>query len=539
MELTSTRWRWWVGIAISAHILIFLLLGLSRHWAFMSSLNDLGVFDQAVWGTLHGDFFLNTSNLFSRPINWLGFHFNPILLAFVPLYAIVPAPEWFTLAQTLALSLAAWPIFLLASHVCQSEKAAFLWALAYLLNPFLLNAAAWDFHPITLAVPFISLAMLAIARKDVRMLLWSCIILLLIQEHTGMTVAGLGLLWRLHNRNWRPAAMLVLLGMAHTLLVIGLLMPAFSPTSNHLMLGSGTDQLSRYSWLGHSVPEVLQTLVTHPFQVMKIAALELGGAVYLKDLLLPLLGLPLAAASFLLPGAADLVANLLSANPMPRSVIAYHSASLVAVFTVAAIHGSQRIYRWNKFFSPPQWAGLVLIPCFIMGYAYAPLPLPMALNIWKPIHYPLWPDDGPENIRALIGSSVGSSASVSSQANIGAHFSQRREIFVYPSRSTDADAIVLRLESPTSKLTPSGKGNIATLAHHLQMNPTAYLDSIDCLLSGKEYGILLWDNPWLVMSHNARTGSSQLREIRLRIHQLRKDWMPESEGTTGPCVVAP
>ena len=88
-----SRWRRWTVIAISIHFVVILALGLFRHWGYMTSLNDLGVFDQAVWGTLHGQFMLNTSNEFNQQINWLGFHFHPILLLFVPLYAIAPYPE--------------------------------------------------------------------------------------------------------------------------------------------------------------------------------------------------------------------------------------------------------------------------------------------------------------------------------------------------------------------------------------------------------------------------------------------------------------
>src|SRR3990167_3474346 len=177
-------------------------MGLSRHWGFMSSINDLGVFDQAAWGTLHGQFLLNTSQL-NQPINWLGFHFHPVILLFVPLYAIAPYPEWFTLAQALALSMAAWPIFLLASRILKSEATGLMWAIAYLVNPFLLNAAAWDFHQTMLTVPFIAFGMLAIEKKDIRLLFLSCLPLLFIREHLGLTVAGFGLLWGLRHHDWK------------------------------------------------------------------------------------------------------------------------------------------------------------------------------------------------------------------------------------------------------------------------------------------------------------------------------------------------
>ena len=36
------------------------------------------------------------------------------------------------------------------------------------------------------------------------------------------------------------------------------------------------------------------------------------------------------------------------------------------------------------------------------------------------------------------------------------------------------------------------------LDSHLQMDRTEYVASIEYLLSSKEYGILVWDDPWLV-----------------------------------------
>lgn len=116
LTLRMSRVRVGLGLAVSLHFALFLMLGLWRHWGYMSSGNDLGVFDQAVWSVLHGQWFLNT-NIFNTPVNWLGIHFNPVLVLFVPLYFIAPAVEWFTIAQALALSVTAWPVFLLARRV--------------------------------------------------------------------------------------------------------------------------------------------------------------------------------------------------------------------------------------------------------------------------------------------------------------------------------------------------------------------------------------------------------------------------------------
>ena len=518
MGLESNRWRLAAAAAIVLHFGLLLTLGLSRHWGYMTALNDLGVFDQAVWGTLHGQFMLNTSIL-NQPINWLGFHFHPVLLLFAPLYVIAPYPEWFALAQALALSIAAWPIFLLASRVCHSETAGLLWALAYLVNPFLLNAAAWDFHPITLAVPFIALGMLAVEKADNRLLLLSCLPLLFIQEQLGLTVAAFGVLWWLRNKQWKTAVFMITLGISQTALALGVIMPALSPSGAHLMLGSETTQWSRYGWLGHSVSEAAQTLLIHPLAVLETLILQTDGARYLGLLLLPFVGIFIADGVFLLPGLPDLLANLLSATSMPRSVFSYHSVTLVTVLTTAAIYGVVRISRWQKRFSVMELTGIVLIASIITGFCFAPLPLPGARNFWAPRQFMNRPDPALAAVRVAVGDS----SLVSAQSNVGAHFSQRREMYIYPNKAKEADAIVLQLKSPTAKVHLQDPGKGAGLAWHLQMRPADYLASIDCLLSGKEYGVALWRDPWLVFSRSGNN-SADVNEVRKKLEQLQKEW---------------
>ena len=524
VRISTKHFRLWLMIAILAHFSIILVLGLSRHWGYMSSINDIGMYDQAVWGGVHGKPFLNTVG-FNQQTNWLGQHFNPILILFTPLYAIVPSATWLTLAQALALSLAGVPIFLLASRVFTSEKVGLLWALVYLANPFILNAAAWDFHPITLAVPFVAMSMLSIESKNFRVLFLSCLVILSCKEHLGIMVIGFGLLWWIRNKSWKPAIVLILIGIIHFILVLMVIMPALSPTGEHVMI-KDVGQLGRYGWLGNSLKEIFQMLLLNPIYVIKTVMFEMGGGSYMLVLLLPFLGFPLAAPLFLLPGLADLAANILSANPMMKSMFSYHSADLIPILTIAAVYGSERISRWSKKFSVKELAGFAVITSFILGYYFAPLPIPGARNFWKPVRFLNLPDPIIQTIR----SEVGDKASVSAQANIGAHFSQRKEIYCFPNKVRDVDAIVLRLESPTNninnfpdQLKSHRKYSISMLDNHLQMDRTEYIDTIESLLSGSEYGILYWNDPWLVFKRGVADHGSYI-QIEQKLNQLRKEW---------------
>jgi len=528
-SISTKHFRWCLGTAITVHFIILISLGLSRHWGYMSSINDLGQFDQAIWGGLHGELFLNTITL-NQQANWIGLHFQPILILFVPLYAIIPSIIWLTFAQALALSLAALPIFFLASRVYSSEKAGLMWALVYLVNPFLLNTAAWDFHLISLAVPFVAMGMLSIESKDFRILFLSCLVILSCKEHLGVMVVGFGLLWWIKNKSWKPAVGLILIGAAHSILVLTIIMPALSPTGKHLMLEEGFGHLTRYSWLGDSLKEIFQMLLLNPIYVIKTVMFGMGGASYLLVLLIPFLGFPLAAPLFLLPGLADLAANILSANPMMGGLFSYHSADLIPILTIAAVYGVRRITRWTKRFSAKELVGFVFITSTILGYFFAPLPMPGAKNVWAPNHFLNLPDPIIQTIRY----EVGDKASISAQANIGAHFSQRKEIYSFPNKVGEADAIILRLESPTTninniseKMKSDRKYFATTLDAHLQMDRTEYISTIERLLFNNEYGILYWNDPWLAFKRGL-TNHGSYKQINQKLNQLRKEWQINS-----------
>ena len=511
---------------IVIHFTIFLFLGLFRHWGYLTSINDLGAFDQAVWGVLHYGQLVNTTQL-NEQINWLSFHFHPILYFFVPLYYLFSSPWWFILAQPLALSLAAWPIFLISRHLFQSKQTGLIWVIIFLVNPFLINAAAWDFHPIALAVPFVALGFLGFIRQKFIMLLPSCLFILTCHEHLGVMVIGFGILWWIKTRQWIPGTALVFLGAVHFYLVMQVIMPAFSPTGQHVMVSEGLGQLSRYAWLGESFSEIIWTMITQPFFVLETAMINMGGLLYLIYLFLPLVFFPLFSLIFLLPGAADLAANILSANPMPKSPISYHSVTLIPILTVAAMYGVRNAALWVTRFSAKEFSIIILIASVLMGYFLAPLPMPGAKNEWAPASFVSLPDPRVQEIQSLIGNDT----SISAQANVGPHFSQRKEIYRYPNRIDQSDAIILWLESPTKNIhnypdeyKEVRNDIIGMLDNHLQMDREDYLASVEHLLLNEEFGVVYWDEPWLVLKRNLN-GKDVADDVMARLKELREQWL--------------
>jgi len=503
-------------LLVFSEALFFLYYGLSRHNNYLSSLNDLGHFDQAIWGFLEGSPFLNTDNA-NQPISRLGGHFDLILGVFVPFYLITPSVNWLIIAQSVSLPLASLPIYFLAVKIGQSERIALMWAAIYLVSPFMLSAASNDFHPVSLAAPFITLAYLSLEEKKSLRLFLSCAFILLCKEHFGLLVMGFGFLWYLKYREFKIPLSLLLFGGGYFLLVMKVFIPFFSSHDEHSML---VGKMSRYGYLGHSLEDVFVNFFANIIEIGHQVLFIMNGWDYLVLLFLPLMGLPLLGCLFLLPGLGDLLANLLSANPMPRSIFSYHSVTLVPVFVVSAIYGSRRFSLLFQRSALKEPVLMALILTLVFSWSFFPFfPLPGSHNHWAPKRIVDFHDENYEKIQGMIKPEM----SLSVQANIGAHFTQRLEIYRYPNKVGDVDAVVLRLDSPTLRI---GEGNqyiMGSLDNHLQMNAVDYLDSVKTLLGSDVYPEKIWADPWLIFMKGEKT-TIGIEDIMRKLQRLKVEW---------------
>lgn len=388
----------------------------------------------------------------------------------------------------------------------------------------MIAAATWDFHEVSLATFFICIGLYAITQKRLSLLIVSSIFLMACKEHFGLTVAGFGFLYGVVHKNWRVGTGFAVIGIMMAALIIGVVMPSYSPTGQHLMITPVKNMHSsalRYSWLGKSLSDVIANLFMHPLKVMETVLLTMKGWIYLFGLLAPFLFLPVAAPVWLIPITGDLLANLLSANPMPRRIFSYHSVTMIPLLTVAAIFGLQKIHPFLRALSAAGILKLTLCLGLVLAYFAAPLPLTGAVNYWRPISV-ITPFDKREYVvKEIIGNGA-----LSAQVNLGAHFTQRDSIYGFPDKIDQADFIVLRLDSPTLKITSDNPGEIGSLAHHLHLHITDYLNQVEKLLNDQKYALLYWDDPWLVFGkQQQKSSSASAALVHAKIQELHRSWL--------------
>src|SRR5579884_2702284 len=165
-----------LGITLAAmtiFVVVFTLYTFQLHNDLGTHAEDLGIMDQVLWNTAHGHFWQETicnsisdTNCLVGTSRW-AIHFEPLMLALVPLYWLIPGPHMLQFVQVAGVSLGALPAYWLGSRRFQNIGAGVVVASVFLLMPAIRSAIVDDFHMVALAAPLLMFAVYFLyARQD-------------------------------------------------------------------------------------------------------------------------------------------------------------------------------------------------------------------------------------------------------------------------------------------------------------------------------------------------------------------------------------
>jgi uncharacterized membrane protein len=331
-----------------------------RHNRFNSTGYDLAIKEQVIWNTAHGRFFASSVEV----ENAFADHFQPVMLALVPLYLLAPSPRLLLWVQVVGLAVGAIPLYRLVRRRLNSTGLALALAAAYLLYPASGFVARFDFHPEALTIPVFIFAFDALDRGDMRGASLWLLVPLLSKENLGFSVAVFGLYAALFQRRVRFGLTWAGVGLA----VSSVTMFWLIPTLRH----GPSDTLARYDWLGETLGQIVWTLIARPRYVWQNLA-DLNRGLYLLQLLVPtgflaLIGLP----EFLL-AAPGLVINLLAQHHCQAEIYCQYTVPIVPFVFIATLVGLQRLGHFLRY----QWTW------YVIGLAVVPLSV-LALGIDHP-----------------------------------------------------------------------------------------------------------------------------------------------------------
>jgi uncharacterized membrane protein len=361
---------------------------------------------------LHGHF-LEATTLTGTQVDRLGFHVDPFLLLFAPLFWISSSPLLLPVVQALAVASGALPVFWLGRKHLNSARAGANFAFAYLLYPatqFSAFTIAASFHPMSMAVPLVLYAIWFL--DEDRLVAFSVVSLLAFttNEVVPLAVGFLGIWYAVRKGRWLFGSGVFAVGLAVTLFDFLWVIPHFSPSGISPFAG-------RYSAVGGTPGGMAHTLVTDPLAFVHAAATG-HKAVFLALLFIPLLGLCLLEPLLLLGAAPALAINLLSSWGNQTSIVYEDTAAIVPFVVAASIFGAARLRAHAVDLS--LWA--------LAGAA--------AVAIYSPI-YTLPQDVGAlgsplVSAKARAVSLIPAGVPVSASDQLGAHLSGRRYSYTFP-----------------------------------------------------------------------------------------------------------
>ncbi len=413
-------------VVLSSFIVYVLAIGalaLLRHES-LHSWYDLAVYDQTIWNSLNGRLFENTIQ-YDNP-HFLGFHFSPILLAFIPLYAIWPDARMLLISQTAILAFTAFPLFWYARKELGNVLAVIL-VVALLLSPALQYINLYDFHEIAVATPLLALATFFLLRRRDAPFLVCAGLLLLIKEETALIIFGFGAWKLIVERRLLFGTLLGVGSLVSLVVLVSYVIPHYS-AHGYPIIGA------IYGALGNTFPEIVTTMITRPDKVIELVLMSQKVAfvlyLFVPVAFVPLLGLEVTALSF------PTLAYLLVSDPGPRTEIEFHyTATLLPFLFFGAAVGLRRLATFQAngprdAIAPRRAAalGALVMAASALGYfMFAPGPLARRFDASV---YAL-------DARALAGRSlialVPPGAKVVAQKEHLPQFSDRAGVYDFPS----------------------------------------------------------------------------------------------------------
>jgi uncharacterized membrane protein len=469
-------------IIITVYTAFFVAYSLQRHAAFQATGFDLGNYDQAMWNTLRGKP-LAITTVQSISSRWAA-HFEPILLLFVPIYAVFSFPQTLLVLQTVMVALGAVPIFLLARRNLASDLAGLVFAIVYLLFPALQATLIFDFHAVAMASTFISFALWFLATRRYRLLATMALLAMSCKEDISLSVLMMGVYAWLAQRQRRWGVTIIVVSALWFALVNLVVIPATSPTGDNI-------QLTRYDRLGNSMGQLIGNVLLHPFASLGLMFSDGDRLRYWVRAMMPVAFTAFFDPLTLLMAVPIMAINTLSSYPPNYQLDRFHySATIVPFITVAGINGLARLIRFAK----PKFKHVR--PSFLRNVLLAMVLLVTLAYQVQFGHTPIgryfdWPvvTEHHHKAEAMLAQ-IPLQAAVAAQNSLIPHLSRRQWVFILPKLShqgKQADYIALDMHS---SLYPYG-------------SIEAYCGQISEFLSSPDYGLIFAKDGLLLFRRGA------------------------------------
>jgi len=322
------------NLALAA-ALAFTWLALRRYATYHNETFDLAFYTRMAWGMGRGDYYHPITNSYM----W-GLHASPVLYPFGWLSRLhAPLVPLLLAAQAASTTAAAIPLARIAARRIGLPVAADIMAVAYLLYPPIATIATYEFHPGSLALFPLAMALDRADRRDLRGALPWLAAAAVCREDAALVAGLVGLAGVLNRRlartqrAWGVGAFAALT----TYFAVYFLVIAPSQLPRH-----GSLEL-HFGHTGANTPAgLVVALFTHPVAMLRTMLVPVK-VLYGVRLLAPVAFLPVLAPRWLLPALVPFAINMVSQFPAAPQIHSHYSTLISPFVFAAAAHGAGRL----------------------------------------------------------------------------------------------------------------------------------------------------------------------------------------------------
>ena len=416
----GTRIVVWVCSALFASLTA--LEALSRYATYHNRTYDLALYAREAWGLAHGDLWDPMLGA-----HFLGTHVAVVLWPLGLLGRLFGTVPVLLFAQALALGLATLPLSQIGARRF-GDIGGLIAALLWLLYPNIAHVASYEFHPGSLAVLPLALALDALDRRAGWALVFSVLGMLTCRADLAVLVSMLGAMACFTPPLRRAGVVVTCLGLGYLALEL-LVLRAYWPAHNSFGLHFAT-------W-GGSPLGIVTALFTEPGLVLAHFAVP-ARALYLPSVLLPLLFLPLLAPRFALFALPALALNLISTFPTSTALYSHYLTLALPSLLVAALEGVAVLMR----LAGRPWVAPLLLSWLLCAVLAASLQIG-GLPWSRDYDHAAFVRSADSDEAARTVASIPPGASVQAPDALLAHLAERLRLYRSPPPDRGAQYVVL------------------------------------------------------------------------------------------------
>lgn len=436
--------RWLAPLCLLALMVgygvFFSRLAIQTHHALHTGILDLGVYDNIFYQSIHGRPLACT---FLKGGHHASGHFDPLLVLLSPLYLLYPRAELLLVLQSVWLASGAIPLYLLALRKLGSRLAGLALGALWLMYPATHGANLYEFHSLTLVATPLMWALCFLEAGQYKRYIATLAVLLLCREDVSLLLVFVGAHAVLMERpgSTRLGVFTIVVALAYFVVV-----KSFFMVSSEVFMEGDKDAYSFAYYYRDLIPPgeglrgLLTSLLTNPGHALTHALTE-PKLIYLGQVFLPLLGLPLLAPRGRIMMLYGLAFVLLATRKPVFSIHFQYSMVLAPVLFALTPTAVQRLTetRWpERLRLPPARLGGALFVAMLVSTTFVTWKFGA---LWENTSFrggfngvvrELTPTQEVHhaNLRALVDQ-IEPGASVSATSAFGPHVSNRKEVYRY------------------------------------------------------------------------------------------------------------